>query len=136
MFEAVGADELTGLRDLLDGQESRVDTPVIGHLVLLFDDGQQDAFRFLERKVLLFLDDTLQLVEGVDGDDVPASSQNLLDGIKAVGSTLFLIVGLDEISFISALMKSTRTPGLNWRILDRRSRMIVVFPTPGSPMII
>ena len=101
---------MPGLRDLLDGQEGRVDTPVIGRLVLLFDDRKQNALCFLERQVLLFLDDALQLVEGVDGDDVPASSKNLLDGIKAVGSTLFLIVGLDEKDI--EILEQQSVPGL------------------------
>ena len=66
--------------------------PVVFCFVLLFDEGQQLAFRLFQCQVLLFFDNTLQFIERIDGDDVPAPPEGFFHVPKAMGVSI-------EISF-------------------------------------
>ena len=81
VLEAVGAYEVAGLGHLLDCEEGGVDAAAVGGLVLLLDDGEQDAFGLLEGEVLFLLYDALQLIERVDCHYVPALLEGGPDGV-------------------------------------------------------
>jgi hypothetical protein len=81
VLEAVGADEVPGLRDLLDGKECRVDPAAVRRLVLLLYERQENTLGLFQRESLLLLDDALEFIERVDGYDIPALGQDAADRV-------------------------------------------------------
>lgn len=85
VFQAVGADERATLGDLLDGQERGVGVVgIILSLVMALDHAQKFVFGLSHGDVFFLLDNALQLMERVDGDDVPSLLQHLLDLLQVV----------------------------------------------------
>ena len=97
MLEPVGPYKISAFGHLLDYQEGRVRVRIIMALILLIQQSQQQAFRFFQSNIFLFLYYSLKFLKGVYCHYIPSASENFCQNIQTMYMTAFRTeICLDE----------------------------------------